>query len=68
MHPVDSTGCGDTFMAGYLYQRLMGADFSTAGSFAAAIAALKMERAGPFDGTLDDVHKRLQMLEDTTNS
>ncbi len=68
LQPVDSTGCGDTFMAGYLYKRSKGADFLTAGKFAAATAALKMERAGPFDGTSQDVNKRLQMLENSTKS
>jgi sugar/nucleoside kinase (ribokinase family) len=57
---VDATGCGDTYMAGYLYQRIKGADEEQAGCFAAALATLKMESAGPFDGTLEDV---LQLLD-----
>jgi sugar/nucleoside kinase (ribokinase family) len=57
---VDATGCGDTYMAGYLYQRIKGADEQQAGHFAAALATLKMESAGPFDGTLEDV---LQLLD-----
>ena len=52
---IDATGCGDTYMAGYLYQRNKGADFESAGRFAAALASLKMESAGPFTGTIEDV-------------
>jgi sugar/nucleoside kinase (ribokinase family) len=57
---VDATGCGDTYMAGYLYQRIKGADELQAGRFAAALATLKMEAAGPFKGSLEDVHKLLE--------
>jgi sugar/nucleoside kinase (ribokinase family) len=56
---VDATGCGDTYMAGYLYQYIKGADEEQAGRFAAALATLKMESAGPFQGTLDDVLRLL---------
>jgi len=52
---VDPTGCGDTFMAAYLYQRLQGALPEEAGRFAAATATLKLEGLGPFKGTEDDV-------------
>ena len=52
---VDATGCGDTYMAGYLYQRLKGASIQSAGEFAAAMATLKIEGSGPFTGTKDDV-------------
>lgn len=52
---VDATGCGDTYMAGYLYQRIKGADFQDAGEFAAATATLKIESSGPFKGTVKDV-------------
>ncbi|WP_432710742.1 PfkB family carbohydrate kinase [Pedobacter sp.] len=47
---VDATGCGDTYMAGYLYQRCKGADVKQAGTFAARLASKKMEAAGPFKG------------------
>jgi sugar/nucleoside kinase (ribokinase family) len=53
---VDATGCGDTYMAGYLYQRNKGADYEESGRFAAALASLKMESAGPFTGTIEDVY------------
>ena len=52
---VDATGCGDTYMAGYLYRRVKGDTIQHAGEFAAAMASLKMERPGPFTGTEEDV-------------
>jgi sugar/nucleoside kinase (ribokinase family) len=56
---VDATGCGDTYMAGYLYQRIKGSGFQEAGEFAAAMASLKIESSGPFVGTKDDVMELL---------
>jgi sugar/nucleoside kinase (ribokinase family) len=47
---VDATGCGDTYVAGYLYQRLLARDIATAGRFAAMIATAKLERFGAFSG------------------
>ncbi len=52
---VDATGCGDTYMAGYLYQRIKGANIQRSGEFAAAMAGLKTASPGPFSGTADDV-------------
>ncbi len=51
----DETGCGDTYMAGYLSQRILGAGPQAAGEFASAMAALKTETFGPFTGTAEDV-------------
>ena len=52
---VDATGCGDTYMAGYLYMRNKGASYQEAGCFAAAMSTLKLEHSGPFCGTEEDV-------------
>ncbi|MDP9047526.1 MAG: PfkB family carbohydrate kinase, partial [Bacteroidota bacterium] len=57
---VDATGCGDTYMAGYLYRRAKGAGIQQAGEFAAAMAGLKMESPGPFTGTVDEVMQVLR--------
>jgi sugar/nucleoside kinase (ribokinase family) len=57
---VDATGCGDTYMAGFLYQRIKGAHFQHAGEFAAAMATVKIESYGPFTGTRNDVWQLLQ--------
>ena len=59
---VDATGCGDTYVTGYLYMRNKGASYEEAGCFAAAMSTLKLEASGPFNGTEEDVwnviHKR----------
>jgi sugar/nucleoside kinase (ribokinase family) len=52
---TDATGCGDTYMAGYLYQRNKGAGIQYAGEFAAAMASLKIASSGPFTGTEAEV-------------
>jgi sugar/nucleoside kinase (ribokinase family) len=57
---VDATGCGDTYMAGYLCQRIKGASFQEAGEFAAAMASFKIESSGPFTGTEEDVMNLLE--------
>jgi sugar/nucleoside kinase (ribokinase family) len=57
---VDATGCGDTYMAGYLYQRLNDADPQEAGAFAAAMATLKIQASGPFRGTREAVQGLLK--------
>jgi sugar/nucleoside kinase (ribokinase family) len=56
---VDATGCGDTYMAGYLYQRIKGKGYQQAGEFAAAMATLKIESSGPFTGIEKNVHDLL---------
>ena len=48
---VDATGCGDTYMAGYLYKRSQGASYQEAGCFAAAMCTIKLQAHGPFSGT-----------------
>ncbi len=44
---VDPTGCGDTYIAGYLYSRLTGKTSGGAGKFAAQVATRKLEKFGP---------------------
>jgi sugar/nucleoside kinase (ribokinase family) len=56
---IDATGCGDTYMAGYLLQRVKGIDIQKAGEFAAAMASLKMESPGPFTGTKQEIFERM---------
>lgn len=52
---IDATGCGDTYMTGYLYKRAKGACLEEAGRFAAAMSTLKIEGNGPFKGTPEDI-------------
>lgn len=56
---TDATGCGDTYMAGFLYQRIKGTTLQEAGEFGAAMASLKIESSGPFTGTSGDVTRLL---------
>lgn len=57
---VDVTGCGDTYMAGYIYKRLKLADIDESGRFAAAMASLKLEESGPFKRSEEDVQNFLE--------
>ena len=56
---LDATGCGDTYMAGYLFKRSKGFGIQQAGEFAAAMATLKLQQSGPFSGTEADVEALL---------
>jgi sugar/nucleoside kinase (ribokinase family) len=56
----DATGCGDTYMAGYLCQRIKGAAVQESGEFAAAMASLKIETSGPFTGTPEEIYSFLE--------
>lgn len=60
---VDATGCGDTYMTGYLYQRAKGAGIEESGRFAAAMSTLKIEASGPFSGTKEDVIHCMETAE-----
>ena len=58
---VDATGCGDTYMLGYLYMSNKGASYAEAGTFAGALSTIKLEKSGPFCGTeqmASDIIKR----------
>lgn len=48
---VDATGCGDTYMAGYLYKRSQGRGVEESGKFAAAMCTIKLGAAGPFSAS-----------------
>ncbi|MDR2810948.1 MAG: PfkB family carbohydrate kinase [Tannerellaceae bacterium] len=52
---TDATGCGDTYVTGYLYQRAKGTEIEEAGCFAAAMSTLKIEESGPFKGSKEEV-------------
>jgi sugar/nucleoside kinase (ribokinase family) len=54
---VDATGCGDTYMAGYLLQKVKGESIQRAGEYGAAMATLKISASGPFAGTPQEVEK-----------
>lgn len=52
---VDATGCGDTYMAGYLHCRSKGMGIYDSGCRAAAMCTLKLAAPGPFAATEADV-------------
>jgi len=56
---VGRTGRGDTTFAGYMAWRLEH-DPAEALKFAAALVSIKMESAGPFRGSLEDVLERVK--------
>ncbi|MFT3995340.1 MAG: PfkB family carbohydrate kinase [Dysgonomonas sp.] len=60
---VDATGCGDTYMTGYLYQRAKGVSIPDAGRFAAAMATIKIEASGPFNKKKEDVYNLMNSGE-----
>jgi len=65
-HPAqetDATGCGDTYMAGYLFKRVKGAGVQESGEFGAAMASLKIESSGPFNGTQDEVEQLISSVK-----
>lgn len=45
---VDTTGCGDTYMAAYISQKLLFKSPETAGNFASRIASEKIRNFGPY--------------------
>ena len=46
---VDTTGCGDTYMAAYITQKLLLKSPKIAGNFASRIASEKIENFGPYN-------------------
>ncbi len=53
------TGRGDTTICSYLSRRLSHGPIDSA-AFAAALVSLKMEKQGPFSGSIEDVLKRME--------
>lgn len=60
---IDATGCGDTYMAGYLYKRAQGVSIQESGQFGAAMATIKIENMGYFNGTEEDILDRINHSE-----
>ena len=46
---VDTTGCGDTYMAAYISSKLKGKSSNEAGNFASLIASEKLKYFGPYN-------------------
>ena len=60
---VDATGCGDTYMAGYLHKRQSGATISEAGNFGAAMATINIQSFGPFSANVSEVESLISLAE-----
>ena len=45
---VDTTGCGDTYMAAYVSHRLKNCSIEESGNFASRIASEKLKRSGHY--------------------
>ena len=63
---VDTTGCGDTFLAAYLARRLTSDDLRECGEFAAAAASINIEAVGAFRGTSAAIAERRAALRRRT--
>jgi len=55
------TGRGDTCICSYLARRLTHSPFES-GKFAATLVSVKMEKPGPFSGTIEEVLERMKQL------
>jgi len=58
---VDTTGAGDSYMAGLLAAQEKYEDPIKQGEFAAMTATMAIERKGPFSGTVEEVLERLKL-------
>ena len=59
---VDATGCGDSYVLGYLYRRAQGDSPRDAALFASAVATVNIEAHGPFRATEAEVLSRLREM------
>jgi sugar/nucleoside kinase (ribokinase family) len=60
---VDSTGAGDTYMAGFTFEYLRTHDLRQSGCFASCVSSIMIEQVGPdFELTEAEVRRRQQTL------
>ncbi|MCX6833575.1 MAG: PfkB family carbohydrate kinase [candidate division Zixibacteria bacterium] len=60
---VDSTGAGDTYMAGFTFEYLRTHDLRESGCFASCVSSIMIEQVGPdFELTEREVRRRQQKL------
>jgi sugar/nucleoside kinase (ribokinase family) len=60
---IDSTGAGDTYMAGFTYEYLRTGDLRKAGCFASCVSSIMIEQVGPdFTLTESEVRRRQTTL------
>ncbi len=62
---IDSTGAGDTYMAGFTYEYLKTGDLRKSGCFASSVSSIMIEQVGPdFVLIEDEVRRRQKTLLD----
>ena len=62
---IDSTGAGDTYMAGFTYEYLKTGDLRKSGCFASCVSSIMIEQVGPdFVLIEDEVRRRQKTLLD----
>lgn len=44
---IDATGCGDTYVTGYIFKRAQGCSVAESGDYAARVSSLKLQCSGP---------------------
>lgn len=62
------SGRGDTTFAAYISERLSGKSPEDSIRYAAALCSIKMETEGPFSGNREDVYKRLDSMDTSSDS
>lgn len=65
---VDATGCGDTYVMGYVFKRAQGASVEESGLFAAAVSSIKLQNKGPFISTSANLPLLQDHLHHRSNS
>ncbi len=65
---VDSTGAGDTYMAGFTFEYLCTGDLRKSGCYASCTSSVMIEQVGPyFEMTEEEIRKRQEKLLAQTN-
>jgi sugar/nucleoside kinase (ribokinase family) len=64
---VDPTGCGDTYLAGYVTARLKGLSPYQSGHIGAVAASHKLEYPGPLQASFEDLLERAALETETAD-
>jgi fructose-1-phosphate kinase PfkB-like protein len=62
---VDPTGAGDTYLAAFIYATTLFDDIQKQGEFAAMAATMAIENAGAFEGSFEEIMRRLKSFQNT---
>ncbi len=64
---VDPTGCGDTYLAGYVTARLKGLSSYQSAHIGAAAASHKLAYAGPLQASFDELSEQIALEAETVD-